>query len=157
MLQLKLDLVEHYIMEKDKNIFETAAKKLGHKEGKSPSESPRPAKERPPAQKNTYRDPEVADMMRQISEMNQDLQSKMESISKKSGLSYDDLKKLIDNPKLLSPAQIEYLKKSKEQLGEQVWDAVGVPTKPQPKQRENKTGERKAKTLGARKKWIPMR
>lgn len=144
-------------MEKDKNIFETAAKKLGHKENKPSSQSPKQsAKEKPPAQKKAYRDPEVADMMRQINEMNEDLQSKMESISKKSGLSYDDLKKLIDNPKLLSPAQIEYLKKSKE-LGEQVWDAVGVPTKPQIKQRENKMGERKAKTLGARKKWIPMR
>jgi len=94
-------------------------------------------------------------MMRQIREMNQDLQSQMESVSKKSGLSYDELQRLVQ--KNVGPADLELLKKSMDELGDKIKGAVGTPNQPKPKQRENLAGERKAKTLGARKKWIPMR
>ena len=99
-------------------------------------------------------------MMRQIHEMNQDLQNQLETISKKSGLSYDKLQELIRNPALLS-REMQLLKKEREKehqtFSDQVWAIVGKPSKPAVKKRENVQGERKAKTLGARKKWIPMR
>jgi hypothetical protein len=147
---------------KDKNIFETASKQLP-KGGKNPPKQapvqkriPRGRSTPPPT--TTYRDPEVDAMMKQIRDMSQDLENQMETISKKSGLSYDDLKKAIENPKLFKPADLEALKKKQEDLKQKVWGAVGsMPSKPADKQRENVGGERKAKTLGIRKKWIPMR
>lgn len=141
-------------MEEDKNIFETAAKKLGRKD-KTQVKKKAPPKETPSSQPGVYRDPEVNEWMRQIREMNQDLQSQMESVSKKTGLSYDELKKLVE--KKATPAELEFLKKNMEQLGEKLLGVTGSPNPPKPKQRENVAGERKAKTLGARKKWIPMR
>lgn len=141
-------------MDKDKNIFETAAKKLGRKDKKP---EPKEKKNVEPPPTRAYRDPQVDAMMQQIREMNQDLKSQMESISKKTGLSYDELKKLVDNPKNFSPADWAFLQKNKQLLGDKVWGVVGIPNKPKAKQRENVAGERKAKTLGARKKWIPMR
>ncbi|MCE5315788.1 MAG: hypothetical protein LLG04_00305 [Parachlamydia sp.] len=140
-------------MEEDKNIFETAAKKLGRK-GKTPVKKKVSPKEIPTSQPGVYRDPEVNEMMRQIREMNEDLQSQMESVSKKSGLSYDELQRLVQ--KNAAPGDLELLKKNMDELGEKIKGAVGTPP-PKPKQRENLAGERKAKTLGARKKWIPMR
>lgn len=142
-------------MAEDKNIFETAAKKLGRKSKTEVKKKPSPPKEIPENKPGVYRDPEVNEMMRQIREMNQDLQSQLESVSKKTGLSYDELKKLVE--KKASPAELEYLKKGMEQLGEQLLGVAPTPSAPKPKQRENIAGERKAKTLGARKKWIPMR
>jgi hypothetical protein len=65
----------------------------------------------------------------------------------------------LDNPKNFSPREWEIVQKNKHLLEEKVWDVVGLELKPAtgPKRRENLAGERKGKTLGARKKWIPMK
>ena len=140
-------------MEKDKNIFETAAKKLGSGEKKTEPKIKKAAKKALP-ETPAYNDPEIDAMMKQIHEMNEDLNNQMETISKKSGLSYDDLKKMIGTP--TQPVDLEVLKRN-EDLKKKVWGVVGEANKPLPKKRENLEGERKAKTLGVRKKWIPMR
>ncbi len=148
-------------MERDKNIFETASKQLGQGGQKQePKKQKGPRSQRAsPAPQAGYRDPEIAAMMKQVQDMKQDLQNKVESISKKSGLSYDDLKKAID-PKNFKPADLEVLKQKQEALKAKVMGAIGTPIASSgaaPKKRENVAGERKAKTLGVRKKWIPMR
>jgi hypothetical protein len=148
--------------EKDKNIFETAGK-LG-KEQPPEREAP-PPKQAPLPDASRYRDPEVDEMMKKIKEMKEDLQSQIESISKKSGLSYDKIRKMIENPKNFSPAAWERMQKNQQILGDKIWGALGKrqaqhsspSQEEQPQQRENKAGSRKAKTLGARKKWIPIK
>lgn len=145
--------------EKDKNIFETASKQLG-KGAKPPEKTekkpPPPLTAAPPAPNTPYRDPEVNDMMRQIKEMNDDLNRQMENISKKSGVSYDDLKKLIGSPG--QPANVEMVKKG-DVLRKKIEGVVPTiaPRLAAPQKTEKQLeGERKGKTLGARKKWIPM-
>ncbi len=146
----------------EKNIFEAAAKKLGRKSKKKISgETPAP----PTAQAATkspfgtplkHRDPEINEMLQKIDTMQQDLQNKMEDVKQRTGLSDEDIKAFMENPKNFSPADWEKMAKSKEMLGEKVWTALGMELKPKQHTRENLSSERKGKTLGARKKWIPI-
>lgn len=134
-------------MEKDKNIFETAASSnLGKKK-----------KQQPSSKKKTHQDPEIAAMLNQIEVMKQDLENKLEKIRQQTGLSKEDLQNFMNNPKNFSPNEWAKLEKTKNEMGDKVWSAIGLELKPKARTRENIAGERKGKTLGGRKKWIPMR
>lgn len=139
-------------MEKDQNIFETASKKLGGIKSKKklPIHSSVP-------QKKEHRDPEIAAMLKQIDDMKQDLERKFEVIRNKMGWSAEDVHEYLNNPKNFPPKEWEKIQQTKKALGDKVWAAIGTHLKPKPKTRENIAGERKGKTLGGRKKWIPMR
>jgi hypothetical protein len=154
-------------MEKDKNIFETASKKLGSK-GKKKIET-KEQKIQPaafvPTPERRYRDAEINEMMKQIDEMSRELRYQLESASKKAGRSYDGLRQLVENPKNFTPEAWAFIQKNRDLLSEKVWNSIGVTYHPQAPQetptpeaprRENKAGERKGKTLGARKKWISV-
>lgn len=137
-------------MEKDKNIFDTASKKLGSKKKKGSAARPTP-------KKPVHRDPEIAAMLKQIDEMQNDLQNKFDHIKSQAGLTTEDIQDFMNNPKNFTPKQWEQIEQTKNELGNKVWAAIGLELKPKPRTRENIAGERKGKTLGGRKKWIPMR
>lgn len=143
------------------NIFEAAAKKLALKKGKIEPASPSKNAAKvaaPVAPLQKHRDPEIRDMMKKIDEMKQDLLKRMELIHLKSGLTYDQIRGYMENSKNFTPAEWEKLQKTKNELGEKVWNTLGQELKPKTAHvRENIAGERKAKTLGARKRWIPVK
>lgn len=152
-------------MEQSNNIFDTAAKKLskkGKKAAKNLKETPRapiPDSDPPKTDLSQIRtkDPEIRDMMKKIHAMRQDLQNKMENIYKHSGLTPESLKNFLDNPKNFAQKDWEFIQQNKNILEEKVWETLGEELKPITRYvRENVAGERKGKTLGARKKWIPM-
>lgn len=140
---------------KQTNIFEAAAKKLARKKGKTENV---PKKLVQAAPTPIQRDPEIREMLKKIDDMKQDLLNKMEYIYRTSGLTYDQVRRYMENPKNFSKKDWEKLQRTKEELGEKVWNALGQELKPKAaRERENVAGERKAKTLGARKRWIPMK
>jgi hypothetical protein len=150
------------VEKKHTTIFEAAAKKLALKKGNivstSPTDTKKEATPPTPAVPAVRRDPEVREMMKKIEDMKQDLSNKMENIHRKSGLTYDQIRVYMENPKNFSKTEWEKIQKTKDELGEKVWNALGQELKPKTThERENIAGERKAKTLGARKRWIPMK
>jgi|688.fasta_scaffold16531_13 hypothetical protein len=134
----------------DKNIFETAAKKLGRQK-KSTKSTPAPIQK-----KKRHSDPEIASMLQKIDDMKLDLQKKLDYIKNRMGWSNDQIQQFMNNPKNFPPKEWERIQQTKNALGDKVWAAIGLELKPKPRTRENIAGERKGKTLGARKKWIPM-
>ena len=62
--------------------------------------------------------------------MKQDLLNKMEYIYRTSGLTYDQVRRYMENPKNFSKKDWEKLQRTKEELGEKVWNALGQELKP---------------------------
>lgn len=144
-------------MKKDPNMFEAAAKKKGSKKKEESKSSPKKKNAAEPA-KRKYKDPEIDEMMRKIHDMRHDLLTKLEYIRYKAGLNFDDLQRFMDNPKNFTPAEWEKMQQTKMNIGEKAWAAIGVDLKEKAAQAKMvKPGDRKHKTLGARKKWIPVR
>lgn len=157
----------------EKSLFETAAETLGSKKkkkgkGSPPSEGPRrpvadvdpPKKGASPIQK-LPQDPEIREMMGKIRTMQTDLQSRFDKLYHDTGMDADQLKTFMGEPKNFLPKDWEFLQQNKKILEDKVWDAVGEELKPSPQKairtRANIADERKGKTLGSRKKWLPMR
>ena len=155
-------------MAEDKNIFETAAKKLGKNKGKQPSgpvplkpvadKDPTPTPNRPIIP-SLPRDPQTQAMLNKIRTMQADLQQRFELLYKTAKMSAEEFKAYLANPKNFSKKDWEFVQKNKNILEVKVWDTVGTELKPSTsgRKRENLDQERKGKTLGARKKWIPMK
>lgn len=156
----------------EKNIFETAAKQLGKKkppkkvaESTPPSSIPveNPQKSPPNFEKfKNNQDPETAEMMQKIKEMKQDLQNKIDFIQKKGGMLGQNFQNYINNPKNFNDIQWQEIQKAKQMLGDKIWKAIGAPIEqetdaPPSAPPVPHSGSRKAKTLGVRKKWIPIK
>lgn len=155
----------------EKSLFETAAEALGSKKGKkkrhSSLEGPRQPvpdidvtqKKESPIQR-VPQDSEIKEMMGQIKTMQSDLQSRFDQLYQESGMDAEQLKTFMENPKNFFPKDWEYLQQNKHVLEEKVWTAVGEELKPKAnahiRTRANIADERKGKTLGSRKKWLPM-
>jgi uncharacterized protein YdcH (DUF465 family) len=143
-------------MDKDANIFETASKEL-KKKSATPKKTKNPSKNSP----KSHSDPELAEMLSQLHFMKSDLKSKFEEICRKSGLTIEQIENWIQTPKNLSPAEAAKLKSEREALADEVWQTLGPHLRPKAKtsvttMRNNPDNERKAKTLGARKRWLPV-
>ena len=139
------------------NIFEAAAKKLARKKALlSPSQEK--AQSTPPQPPKKHRDPEIREMMKKIDDMKQDLLKKMEYLQRTGGLTYEQVRAYMENPKNFTKTEWDKLQQTKNELGDKVWNALGEELKPKAEHvRENVEGERKGKTLGARKRWIPVK
>lgn len=133
-----------------------------------PSPPPPPPPPRQVKKKtNLVVDPETREMLEQIRQMKQDLQNKLELIQKKGGALGYGFKQFTQNKKNFTPEQWEDIQKAKRLLGDKIWNAIGKPAPPSLEQSQADSttpsisppvpGDRKGKTLGARKKWIPMR
>jgi hypothetical protein len=138
-----------FSMEKKDNIFETAAKS-GKKKATPKLQTHKKST------KVSHQDPEIQEMLDKIEFMKEDLRTRLDEIHRKTGLSKEILEGMISIPGNFFPATIEKLHKDYDTLRDRAFKAVGK-DKTQTKKRGNISGERKAKSLGARKKWIPMR
>ncbi len=140
-------------MPADKNIFETASHLLGKKKPE-----PKSKKKTPSSPKNARLDSETEAMINEIKTMQEDLQAKFDYIEQKSALLGPTFQKNLQENPNLTPAELSYLEKAKRLLGEKVWGAVGLPPKGTTQASAPATpSQRKGKTLGARKKWMPVK
>ncbi len=142
-------------MKKDKNIFDTATKKLTSKKLEN-SLSEKPYKNIKKGQ-SSKKDPEVVEMLEKIETMKQDLRDKMEAIKVKSGWSEEKIQQILDNPQHLSNKQLLSNQQNEQVLEGKIWAALGNELKPKKAKPTNLQSERLGKTLGSRKKWIPMK
>jgi hypothetical protein len=152
-------LREGCAMAQDKNIFETASKQLGKKNKKNTQDKAKPKPVTPASPMNL----ETKAIMAQINEMHQDLQAKVQYIESKCDLLGPGLANYIKEKKEFTPEELSFIEKSKGLLGEKIWGLLGKPSKspiepsPAPAPSPASPANRKHKTLGVRKKWMPVK
>lgn len=144
----------------DRNIFEAAAKKSkGHKKKQNHQASSQ-QEQNIPSQETARQDiPEtdVAEMFNRMHEMQKDLEKKLADIYERGKNANVNVDLLLQKYHLL-PGNIEKVQLEQKQLSEQI-NAIITPescVKKISKSKEKLTKERKNKTIGARKKWIPV-
>lgn len=137
----------------ERNIFDAAAKKLSKRSKRAAQESTSASKE-----KRSGHVSEADDMVRRMQEMQQDLDKKMAELRKNGKLYNIDVDLYIDNLKNHYPNEMKKVSQAQKELIDAI-DAIFSPEtciKRNPKTKDQLTLERKGKTLGVRKKWIPM-
>lgn len=121
-----------------------------------PSPPPNPILPRPelPIMRNMG----VQEMLDRIRFMEDDLQKKMDKICELSGMSQKEIESFIENPNNFRPGYWKRAQLQKEQLEEKLYNALGLKAKKNiiKKKKVKLAKERKGKTLGARKGWMPM-
>lgn len=148
------------------NIFDASANKPGHSLKKPPikakeetpslSLQPESAIQLPPP--HIPSEEELLEIFKKIYSMRDDLEKKFESFYEKSGFSPKELESFFSNPNNFSIEKWEKLQSMRESLENKIQTFVGVPVKSaKNKSKTASAKERKGKTIGARKKWIPMR
>lgn len=150
------------------NIFDAASQKLG-KKAKSLKEGAPAAGSKPSTTKRIAEqvvDPEVQRMLDRMKWMKQDLDDKMEALKKKSGLNDEQFEKYIQHLAGLDIVKLEESKKKRAELEEKILNVVGpsnqqralqIQSTEPPKSKPLTEKERKSKTIGARRNWLPMR
>lgn len=151
----------------DRNIFEAASKELKKKEksGGSPPASNVPASPDLPTKQVPLQsgygaaDPDVMEMLHKIREMQRDLDSSMNELREKGKSYHVDVDKFVETSNRLNPVEYEKMKKEEQKFIDRVNEIFPPEAniKKVPKSSDQMTHERKGKTLGGRKKWIPMR
>jgi hypothetical protein len=141
-------------MTKEKNIFETAANRLSKKK-----QEPKVAKPKSIHPFKHNKDPETEEMLKKMKDMKEDLKNKIDLIKNKNSAEAKQFKKMLENPSNFSKKEWNDIQKAKKLLGDKIWQAIGKPETPEEGLQSSPSNpmNRKAKTLGSRKKWIPMR
>lgn len=104
-------------------------------------------------------DKEVRAMLMRIHEMKNDLEKKLTNIYEKAALSKIDIEEFLDNSDNFTKKEWDRIQKNKDALIQNL-SLVFTPedtVRKQPKSKEKLAKERRGKTLGVRKKWIPVR
>lgn len=154
-----------------KNIFDAVsqAKKMPSKKPPVSSAKATPAKapaenlsrEKKDAQ-NLHTDPEINQMLNQMLDMREDITTKLSNIYEKAGLSVSQVKNYLDNPNNFPPDIWQKIQLQRDSLEKRIGDVLKTYAKKKKKGHVaglRETGgakERKSKTLGARRNWIPM-
>lgn len=125
------------------------------KEEAQPSQTPPPSKKIEDSSTKT----EIDAMMNKIRQMHDDIERKLDDVYQKTGMDPKKIKTLLDNPNNFNPRQWEAVQEQRKNYASQI-SPPGVEGAESPSQEstENLTvKERKSKTIGSRRKWIPMR
>lgn len=98
-------------------------------------------------------------MLEKMASMHDDIQRKLEDAYQQAGLTKKDISQYLDDPKNFPSYQWEVIQKQRKDLANKIWSMVGEDTKPQieAKKRAQAQEGAKGKTLGARKRWIPVK
>lgn len=162
-------------MEKDKNIFDAARKKLAKKSnvpevkrGKYRIKKRKLLVPPPPRELPRIVDQEIEEMRDKLRQMRNDIVEKLEIINKHSGVNAEQIRNYLSDQKNFTSTQWDELQSYRKILGERIFNAIGRDvnistsseqknTPEPPKIKETTDTSRRGKTLGARKKWIPMR
>jgi hypothetical protein len=102
---------------------------------------------------------QVAEMMNHMASLREAIDEKIELLSKKKGLTKDQMWEYISRKENFTREEWELLEKENKLLSDKVWAIVGrgdgVSTAPPPN--KDQSGNRKGKYVGARRNWIPTR
>ncbi|BBI17994.1 hypothetical protein [Neochlamydia sp. S13] len=157
---------------KAKNIFEAVKNSATSLVSKSHGSGPEKKEVIPAEEVNFLKtdeilqlhgDAEINEMLNKMYRMQEDIQSKMHEMYGNAGLSTHQVRNYLDNPSNFSPEMWQKIQVQRDQLEKKVNDVLKIYAK---KAKTFQTGhmlkaseiakERKAKTLAARKNWIPM-
>lgn len=113
-------------------------------------------------EKKSYSDSEMTQMLEKINKMRRDLEKKLEDLYDQSGLSKEQLQAYMDNPQNVGTPQWQKIQQRREELSEKLYGMIGAEERIRSMAKKNQeveknTKARKSKTLGNRKKWIPIR
>ncbi len=110
---------------------------------------------------NLHRDAEINVMLNKMYRMQEHIQTRLNQIFESSGLSANQIKNYLNNPSNFPPDIWQKIQGQRENLEKKIGEVLQIYTK-KPKSGHiakigsAETKQRKSKTLGARKKWIPM-
>lgn len=115
----------------------------------------------PPAPNARSLNPQVEALLERVQRLRRDLENKLQEFYSKTGLKDSDIKIFLANPSNFSSSEWEFVKKYRAMLYAQFSQQthykipekkVAISDEP-----EGLSKIRKTKTLGSRKKWIPMK
>jgi hypothetical protein len=138
------------------NIFDVASKTARSKP-KPRSEhlaSPPPTEPQKNAQTNLTNE-EVQKMFQRMHEIHDAINKKLDELYERAGVSHKRIVELAGKLGKNQRAEVVRLQQEHNALEEKVWTALGFNISEKKKQKEdNKTKKRRAKTIGARRRWI---
>ncbi len=150
---------------KPKNIFEEAGrakKKVSSKTLEtSPSEKKMESQTQPVSFSSgqlldLHRDPEINVMLNKMYRMQEDIHNRLEQIYNNSGLSTSQIKNFLNNPGNFPPEIWQRIQGQRDIFEKKIVEVLQIYAKKPKKEHISGSKERKAKTLGARRNWIPM-
>ncbi len=151
-------------MAPEESIFDEASKRPKKKKVVEKKKSFKLFDDIPPSNaRGAYKElgvePEMKEIFGKIDNMRQEIVTKMENVFQKGGISQDELGEYLHNPDNFSDQEWKFVSGRRDEIMNDLWKLVGKNTKEVHKKKKKKkvSGERKRKTLGSRKKWIPMR
>lgn len=113
-------------------------------------------------QKKMGVDPELENLFSRGKSMRQEITKKLEVLHDKLGMNANEIKNYLENPENFDSKEWELLQRDREKLGQQLLLRTGIPNKKEKQAKEvikedaNLSKSRKGKTLGSRRKWLPM-
>ncbi len=146
-------------MAKEKSIFDEASSQYGKKNKENKQARGVESKSEVSAP-NRYQERETQEIMDKIKQMQEDLQSKVQYIESKSELLGPQLANYLKRNKPLTSEELKFIEKSRGLLGEKIWNLLRGPDKSStapPPASPIPPSNRKHKTLGGRKKWMPVK
>lgn len=103
---------------------------------------------------------DIQSMLNQMHVMSADIEKKLSGVYDKSGRSREELTNYLENPNNFTKTQWERMESIRESLREKVYAAIGKKKAKKiedDKKKAKMDKNRKGKTLGSRKGWMPMR
>lgn len=154
-------------MKEDDNIFEAASKKLSKSDPTQDKQTPEP---KPSAAARMPKiNTEIQEMMDKMDQMKRDLDSQLDKFRRQMGMTEDQLKKYLNYTRNLNLDKWDSIKENASKLDNSLMEILGKNyTKwedidksyhaegPAPVKAVSEK-ERKSKTSGGRRKWMPMK
>ncbi len=140
----------------EENIFQAASNKLRQSQPSTPG---KPIAKAPSVNKDTiWNDPELDAMMKRLKHMNDTIREAFNSAARQMGKTPEELHQWLEDEKNLLPSERLLLRKLTQELNSQVSMTARDPKKLRKADYEVQQDirNRRAKTLGSRKNWIPM-
>lgn len=104
-------------------------------------------------------DPEIDQRLKFVEKSSDNLKKQLDEIFLKTGMTPQMITDYLNNPNNFSPYEWPKIQKKREQLQEKIWQMLGYKSKENASAKKliKSSKDRKGKTLGARKNWMPMR
>lgn len=103
------------------------------------------------------KDPQVKEMLEKIDAIKKELKDKVAELIEKHGYTPASIRKYLNDPKNFTPAQWTQIQKQKDDITKAIGIAIDPMMRKQTKVVEKAKGDRaKNKSIGARKRWMPM-
>jgi uncharacterized protein YoxC len=135
------------------NIFDEATRRLNQQKKSKPMP---PSSSVKSEQRATPSNEETERLFSKIQSMHDDINRKLEEMYQKAGWTADSVKDYLNNPNNFNSTDWQHIQDQRKQLLGKVKQAINQGQ--EEKIDKDKIGkERRAKTLGARKNWLPMR